>query len=472
MVTILPPATNIGVDIGRGVQSGLQNQFEYQAQRSRLGEALGELDKMDVSKLPFQQQLAAYAKALLPAPGGAQVLSELIPVLKQNQLSKNQVQSTSIGRPGAGQPNQPLPQFLQGVKNYASTQGKPEQPTPYYPNVVGETTPATNYPQKTATQPVPFLTPEEMLTNAKRVSQESQNTAHPISLGEAYQFQQNAQESGLKYNEQVQREKQASIKAQERLGSMAADLTKSIFPAANETEKALFERYVSEAARRTENESEIKNEVSRKISNYKTVKGSVDRDISRPDWLNNIYRKFTGTDKSREQAMDELRTKVKPLIAEGMYDEARQILAPLEYGPVEIESIISDLSPQTKTYLKDVSAFKSPVTQFEKASGAPGLAGLGMVRQQPQLSQENIERLKPQLQDIFRQDPGVNLVLLRDRYQDKNVNWHDFSSALTSVLKSEQIKLTDDQQKQFENISKPPLNGIYNIFQNLFFQRK
>lgn len=118
MIQVLPqpydPMSSLGQAIGQGLQSGMSDSLQYNTNRQRLEQAfqpLQNLTQEQMANMSLPQLLSTYAKALLPAPGGAQAFAELIQPLTQQYTRARTPTASSLGdylNQGAGKFNKNL----------------------------------------------------------------------------------------------------------------------------------------------------------------------------------------------------------------------------------------------------------------------------------------------------------------------------------------------------------------------------
>jgi hypothetical protein len=477
---------NLGRAIGGAFVEGSKEANQYALNRSRLDEALTNLESIkDLDKLPFSQQVTAAARALLPAPGGSQVLSELLPFLQKN--SKAAAQNKAFGgteegggqaQPGLqGQPGQRLPNFMNQPGGQGQGQG--QQQNPNYPNVEVPPTDYNTLPGKsTGPNTVPLKSGEELSRAALETQQRSLGTANPMSYDEAFKFEVDKNAANQAYNQQLEGEKNANKLRQQEIIQQVDSLTNQIYPDASPEERALFSTWGTEAAEHSEKESEQRNYVSRKLKDYKTNVANIESQINRPNWINSQYHKLRGNAKSVDEAKANLKSLVKPLLDAGMVDKARSLLSQMNWMPVEIEEIVSTpLTPeinnmvnsQPRSVPAEQSTFQKGLKNF---GGVIGNVLGDTVFKTDERRQEAIDNTFDTLQNVFKTNRDVNLVLLREAFEKRGVNWNEFGQAFNKLVESGEIKLNPDQQKQLKNLTEPPLSYLDNFFHNINLKGK
>jgi hypothetical protein len=490
--------------MSQGIGDYASNRANYNIKQNRLNEGLKSLYDPNFENKPYTEQYAELAKALLPmGPEGAQALQDITPMLKQKAMNQSQskqpLAGTQPGLAGAGAgvpekaPEMPWIQKGQSIeknpkyvkpkkgenggapsKNVGQQQ---EQVNPYYPNVIGKPGSHTGEAKKSVPNELERPpTKAEMHEAAQR--RVAADPTGKTTLESALQTEQGFADIGNKQNNTRLAEQKEVREVNDRLSKMGNALAdkiagKDFF---NETEKAHIEDWMIEENAKTDNEAEIRKVVSKKIDAYRNVKKSIENKVSRPSWLNSISRKLEGTDKDAATAKKELRNTVQPMLDLGLYDEARELVSGNDWGPVEVEEIISDLSPETMSYVKNLNDVFPKGTQGKKSAPSINPNMNQEFIHTPEQAQQSVEFTKENLSDILARDPSVNLVLLRDQFEKKGVNWQEFSQALNEFTEEQRnaqqgermFEPTADQRKQMDNnIVNPPIKGLWNRFENL-----
>jgi len=502
--------------LSQGIGDYASNRANYNIKQNRLNKGLEALYDPEFEDKPYTQQAADLMKALLPnGPEGAQALQDILPMLKQRQSNKDQnkppLAGTGPGLAGAGAgvpekaPEMPWIQKGQSIEKnpkYVKPKkgengGAPSknvglqqegQQNPYYPNNIGIQGAHTGEPKKSVgNQPERNPTKQEMFEAAK--ARVDADTTGKTTLKDALSIESEFANIGERNNQTRLNEQREVREVNSNIIKEAKTLSDSIAGKDffNPTEDAHIADWMLDANAFTDNKAEQNKIVSKKIEAYKDVKTSIKNKASRPSWLNDMSRKLEGSYKDADLAKKELRTMVQPMLDLGLYDEARELVSDNDWGPIETEEIISDLSPETMSYVKNLPK----AIQNEKYNG-PKKSGMNLLGEatkkalvasnplspmhNPEQAKQSIEFTKENLSNILERDPSVNLVLLRDQFEKKGVNWQEFSQALNEYIEEQknteegqrQFQLTGDQRKQLNNnMTQPPLKGLWNRFENL-----
>lgn len=122
---------------------------------------------------------------------------------------------------------------------------------------------------------------------------------------------------------------------------------------------------------------------------------------------------------------------------------ARSILAGKDFRPEQIEEVVGK-QPTSVQGIID----KLPIKNKYVAKKIP-----------KDLTEKNKLTFEQNLRDVLRQDPNVNLVLLRKKYAKKGINWKDFKDALLG-MEEQGLQLTNEQRRSFDTLMKPPIDDL------------
>ena len=224
---------------------------------------------------------------------------------------------------------------------------------------------------------------------------------------------------------------------------------------------AIFQKKGEQAGAQIKSEADINKYLAIEAKNFKNTITNVKRDMSAPRSLNRYQRKMLGTQKNFEQAANDLRVKLKPLLDLGLYDTARNLLTDLGYYPEERENIINPLSEHEKTLMNKVP--KATKISRPEELGGPQVPSFFIPYEYNPNEKENI---KSGLQDLMKANPNFDLVLARKAFEDKGYDWRIFKDSLNE-LESQGFKLTDDQETQRAYLDSPPLDTLGKILHGL-----
>jgi hypothetical protein len=174
--------------------------------------------------------------------------------------------------------------------------------------------------------------------------------------------------------------------------------------------------------------------------------------------------------KNFDKNINSIKNKVQPLLDEGLFDTTRELLNEGGAYPEQIEKIVSNLGEIPKKVISSYSKQQRP----EKSWWDSTEENLGNIfsteykHQKSPYAPEQMEVIRENIKDVLTQDPSANLVLLRETYLDKDVEWDEFKDIVDELLIKGEIKLNDDQFNQFSStLENPPLKGLEPILKNL-----
>lgn len=463
MVTILPPKKSPFQLLGDAMSQFGQHapqllEERYQTQRGL--EAIDQLQKdLAASGGDMTKILPAVAKAVSLNPS----LQKSGYVEHALNMARN-LQSQNIQRPGEeeGPIQAPqrgnLPAFMQQPgQEQAPAQNK------FFPsNLPGGEGPGHLAQTATSGKVVPLLTPSQKVDEIKRLHADAIKNNVPMSWDQA-RAEVNASEADKKaHNAEVEAENKAQAQSQREYGKRGVNHLKSVFSDSTPEMDAIFEKKAEEYAATEEGKSEANfdRHMATEAKNFKNTYSNIQKDLSAPRIQNQMERAFNGSEKDFEQAANDLRVKLKPLLDLGLYDTSRKLLTDLGYYPEEREQIINPMSQRLKTLMNKV-----PKTQKTLQGKPVVLANIPQAN--PSYNPQDLQNIKNGLRDLKEADPNFSLVLARKAFQDKGYDWRVFKDALNSLQLEEGFKLESDQQNQQSVLDTPPLNTLQKILQGL-----
>lgn len=231
---------------------------------------------------------------------------------------------------------------------------------------------------------------------------------------------------------------------------------------ANPDLEAKFRKFGEEEAEKAVSQSEFHKKLAEKVKNFKNAVVDIEKGIPAPRLFSNVKKAFLGTSRSQEEEDRTIRAKLKPLLDEGEYDIARTLLSKKGYGPEEIESKLSSLPEGTIKNLSSMPKIeaKKEQSEFEKHTHLPGTG-------RKQYNQAQKQTVFNTVDKVFRDDPSVNLILLRKAMSEKNVDWELFKDALDTGILNGSIRLNDEQRNQLQYTEGPPLDNLDKMLHGL-----
>lgn len=467
MVTILPPKTSIGSQIGQSFGQGLSRTMEEQYQRGQLQSALNRLRTQGQNPNATPTDLLynlIEASSYSPEIGRnlPQLYAELNKAREANAMKNvnfgGDNQSAGVGQPsfqGGGisrQPKEPSPELqkaIQGSKFFPSNVGSQESPG--------------NLPQETTSGRIrPILSGKELFPAAQRRQTEYARNGIIKSFPEVLQEVKLENEEDKLYNQQVNLETEQRIESQKRYGKLAEDRLTKLFPNASDRVKSVFRQIAEKAAGENRSEGEIDQFITDEVNKYKDTLSNIENNLEAPRIQNRLRRAVEGKSSDLKVAMQDAKQSIQPILKLGLFEEARTYLANAGFYPEERETIIfGEMPKQLKEIVDSIPKPEYQKREPAQITSIPGIPS-GKSTELPK-EYDLITRLHlfDSLSKVWEENPQVNLLQLRKAYEDKGYDWRIFKDALNELKDSGHIQLTDDQERAFNSyLNNPPLNKI------------
>lgn len=454
MVSILPQKVSPWQIIGQAMSQLGQNApelLEKRYQRGQLQQSLDEIKNMagQEGTKPLDLIISAM-KAGAGIPGSERYLGALIP-----ELAKFAQAGASQNIPLPGETTQRNREPLEPVAQRGISPtflNQPEQRAQFFPTNVGLQGGPGNLPQPATTGEIrPIPTRVEMIDQAKDLAKKSTAAGIPLTTPQALEQIKGQVEEDKVHNELVEKERKQRVAGQQTYGQRAVEELKKTFPEATPELETVFQKYGEEQASKGKSEADINRALATKAKDFSNQITTIRKDMSAPRLQNAFIRKIKGEYKDFEQASKDLRVKLKPLLNEGLYDTARNLMSELGYYPEEIDVTVNPLGEREKTVLNKVPKVK---TREAYLSGIHGF------------SPESKEIVKQGIRDLKEANPNFSPVLARKIFEDKGYDWRIFKDALNE-LEQEGMKLEGDQEKQRLNLDRPPLNILEHVLHGI-----
>lgn len=250
------------------------------------------------------------------------------------------------------------------------------------------------------------------------------------------------------------------IKAlQQEAGLLGEQKITNVLPNATDEQRALFQRKGEEAYLQGKSQSEINKYLSEQARSFKNTLFNLEKSVK------GLVRR--GFDKSK----NDIQIKIKPLLDEGLYDTARNVLSKGgELYPEQIEETISELGEFPKRILAKLPNYENKMSAIDKQLDLTmqGNALTSNAGRKIGLKPKQKQEIKNNIVEVMNSDPSANLILLRRAYQDKGVDWETFKDLLDDAIKNGDVKLSDDQfESQYDILNVPPLDGLTKFIQKI-----
>ena len=304
----------------------------------------------------------------------------------------------------------------------------------------------------------PRLDVDQLLEKGNDIAQQQTDALNPTSQLEGFALAQQLNNEQQVYNDTLIKEDAARILEETRYNKMGVEALGQYFPEgtagqASPEMKNIFEKKAEQAALRGESEADIKKSLVQDAKNLKDDINNIKKSIKPPARIWNKAGNAINNSKnlSDESVKNSTRIKVQPLLDQGLYDEARQLLDQVGYYPEEREAILTDQGENTKKILAQLPAAEKPKQKL--TADKP-------FYQETELTPRQLEDFQNNLSQLVQADPSTNLILLRKSYEDKGIDWTQFKDGLDQLVINGQLKLSPDQKNQFRTLETPPLDRL------------
>ncbi len=458
---------NFGQSMFKMGAENINQMLNQNYQRGRLQEAFNKLKGQNPEN--FLETLSAIAPDLLSTPGGAQALGELSPIL--SAYSQNSATKKAIQNRRAQEGNQPQQTTAEVPQKTITETDQEKTPPPsrkgFFRQPVPPVSEETTFPDVTAgPQTVKLMSPQEIENYALDIQDQSLQTGKPIPFAEALNLAQQQNTQRAQFNQQIQSEKntreEALQKRSENLVNRARNsgLIKSDFP---ESETVI--QKLAMDANRSKNETDAWEYVRTGARDFENARNEILRksDISGP--VTNFYRKMLGNYKDFETISKELQRPLDKLRKYGLFDEARDLLVnELGMGPEQAESTLFPMTKEEKNDLEKFSKNKPTMTQGVFDTYQDPFPG-----EEANLSDKEFGTFKDSISQYLSKYPDANLISMRGLLnQSKGYSWRDISRAVDELIQEDRFTPDIEQNKELSVIREAPIEGLTQIFKNLW----
>lgn len=351
-----------------------------------------------------------------------------------------------------------LPKFLEKDK-----QQLPETST------FGPRTQTGNRPEPQTRQRLKrILEPEEVMKEAQRIQAESSSQGDPMRIEQAYNIANTQNEERRKYNTNVEADREKRRTNQKTYGNLAVENLKNVLPERTKEQEAYFQKIGENVSGEFKSEADINRYLSKEAVKFKNTLANVKKSIPNPNTFNKVKLNFLGADRKFDKVRNDARLKLDPLLKEGLFDTARNLLSEAGYGPVITESIIADLGEGSK---KAVGSF-TPIKR-DKISGIGGWTEtvLPSPTYEP-YTPEQQEQISDSIRQAVTSEPSVNLLLLREAYDQRGVDWQEFKDNINYLVGSGEMELNDEQFKMLDKLDYPSEDVLQKLIRFFGFGTK
>lgn len=457
MTTILPSARSpmdaILDQVGHGLSQTLPQAALQRSNREALLSSLGNIK--NVANNPNASNLDVILSTLQAGagiPGSERYIGQVLPEMLR-QVEANRAQNRPL--PGEVSQDQIPPVQARNREAIEPMAQRKELPSRtfgenrFFPTNLGPAGGPGHIPQEaTSGQKIPLLAPNELPAAYKAHQARSTAAGIPMTLSEA-KAEVDAHQGTIKdHNKAVDEELKQQVLAQKNYGQKAVDELKKVYPQATPELETVFQKFGEEEAQKGKSEAEINRSLATKAKDFSNQIASIKKDASAPRLFNSIGSAFNGTYKNAEKSIQDLRVKIKPLLDQGLYETARNLVSELGYYPEEVDMTVNPLGEREKVV-------------FNKVPGRKW----GSI-EKPELP-VNAQSIKQGLRDLKEANPNFSLVLARKMFEDKRYDWRQFKDALNDLMENEGYELTTDQRNQLLNLDSPPLSGLQKVLHGI-----
>lgn len=481
MVQILPKVESFGSQVGKSLGGGLGQGFnesmdiarqekllrlENEALKKNYGIELGNIRSPDI-----RNQLASTAIARNA---------------KNKQIESLQGLNTDPNQPTTGQKlngsytsnnNQQMEQLpenegrsnqIQSNKPLVSGGNRPRQKTNQN-NVENDLLGGYGklFEPETKGGKINVLTPPQINQLGAKVAQEynSKNPPQLMTNEEGAQAVRNRNIDNENYNAKIDSEKQAKSTLENKYGDVAENELLKVFPPdeLNSDMTAWARKEGEKEAQQGGTEAEIRKRIANKANKIKKNLENIQRTPFK-SYSSQLSRKLEGGQLSEEQDKLNFQRDAKPFLEMGMQDLLRRELGKRNYDPETREDWISNIPEGAIKSVNELPVMKhEPREKIYNPSKEDQFEEVG----NRNLTPESSEAFENNLRKVLTENPNTNLILLRKKYNDSDVDWDEFNRGLNSLIMSGEFQLNPDQVSQSGLLKEPPLSGLQKFFKNL-----
>lgn len=301
-------------------------------------------------------------------------------------------------------------------------------------------------------------TPEQLAQRGVELAQQYNQAGFPTTLQQGLELARQEQQDLKSFNQDVEADTKQRVESQRNYGQIAQEKLKNVLESPTDEQLALFKRKGESLAGQYTSEAEIERELAKEARIFKNSMANISRSIGPRRLGSGIKQDLLGNSRAAEKNRNGIRIKLEPLLKEGLYDTARNLLSELGYYREERENIIADLGEGSKRSLAEFPSISSTDENIHatKPYLPPEFTGEIYTPEQQELFRENLLK-------TLSNDNSANLILLRKAYEDKGVNWELFKNTLDDMILNGEVKLNEDQFNMLDDLDQPPLNRLEKI---------
>jgi hypothetical protein len=465
MVQIIPPKTNVGTQIGQATGQGLQAGLHQGFQRGQLQNALKRVEDLGKNspegKQPTPFELAsALMSATAGIPGAERYVGQLFPLLLaqlQNKEFGGIPPAEGAAPATAAQPaNQQAGPAPQAAPSYDQIlQKRSALPLPI---------PEADYnPFEGATEgielgqgPIPKTHSEQQYSQVAQAYR-----AKGLDPGIALEQMQLEDQVARQRQQDVVRGLETEYQAQ-TLRAQAQDRfrgqLRQALPNLNDADFSVAEQIAQQPHLRAIKNDKLRADQTRKEYNlYEAAKENFRRNSVRRDYDNQEHKR----------QLNNLASYAKEMVKFGQRDQAERILAENDWGPTEIESILTPLPESLQKGIKALPKLPDLQTQITVLPDDPKFDQ--QVQKAMEKRRGNIEKYGDFIANNFQTGqydpqnvikPGTSLLQLRDEALQQGMSYQEFEGLINSLVARDEIELDSYQRKDLPLLAEHPIKSF------------
>lgn len=463
MAQILPPKYNLGDQLGQSLQRGYEDTvkpaLQQKYQEKRLRDAFNKIEPGG----DFLEQLKNIAPELLTTPGGAQALESLagpLATAAQNSAVATAIKNRREGQNPPGQSGGNSPNGIPG--NSPSGQSNPNGQPVDFRNPKPPKSAQNPFPEVTVgptTQPE--MSPRQIEDYALDIMDQNRLSGKPTDLASARQIALNANEDTRKYNQGIQKEKDAIAEAQKAQTQHMVERARNagLIKNPGDEMETIISKFALDA-KNAPNDEVAWEYVRTKAREAESKKNGLLRNYQVPGAIEKGFQKITGSFKEQEIAEKEAQPYLDFYRDNGLYDEARKALTvDIGLGPEDTERWLFPFDKKQKEELKTF-----PRNDKKVISTGTGFSSI-FPGEQYKLEQGKFDSFKDNLSKFLKENPKTNLVALKGQLnRDNKYAWQDISRAMNELVAEKRFNPDGVQDSQLKVVNAPPLPGLAQQF--------
>lgn len=474
MVQIFSPGQSpqqlLSEQLGQALGQGITKRFPPQEQLVQQRLLQDAMNKMQGSG-SFEQKLTAIMPTLATTPGGSEILSTMMPLLQRQQAAEAYQKYMAANYPQGEQSAQPSPTpSVAGQPTLETQTGlqPPQKPSARYPG--STVSPESTYPERTTEpQPVPLMTPQEKQRRRQELNLQAQAQGTPLNPAEIENTINIEDQSRIKYNEQIQAEKEIRENAWDVMQAKAVKRAENSDLFKDPEDQTVFQKFVNES-RRAENPNKIYEEARDKFREFENARTAITNEYDVPGKIGKFWRQSSGTYKDTEDLIKSVRPHVKKIMDMGLIPEARNLLAnSLGLGPEDIERTMYPPTPKEKNAYNSFRPNPNQGKVFGFSKGYAGKEDAIFPGEESALSPDNYVKFKDNIEKMLDSNPEANLITLRGNLNsDKRYGWQDINRAIVELIEEGRFSPDGVQKQQLNVIKQAPMPGMGQMFKHVW----